>query len=193
MQVNTLFIILTTAILLVVGGILGVVFYYRQRTKRLKKEFGPEYDRVVENTGSQKKAEATLDDRYNRIESMQLRKLAQDERDQVLAKWEAIRSNFVDDPENEVDQADHLITEVMLARGYPIAPFDQRVDDISVNHPEVVPHYREAHSVVVKVRRTNMSASMDELRKAMLEYKRVFEELLGIHTQGAPEPEKVLA
>lgn len=38
--------------------------------------------------------------------------------------------------------ADVLVVEVMRVRGYPVEDFDRRTEDISVDHPDVVRHWR---------------------------------------------------
>jgi len=50
------------------------------------------------------------------------------------------------------------------ARGYPVAEFDQRTDDISVNHPRLVEYYRSAHGVAVRVGREEASTEDCETR-----------------------------
>jgi len=131
-----------------------------------------------------------LEDRQKRIESVQIRELDSDEREQFLAKWEAIQKNFVDSPGSEVEEADRLVTEVMLARGYPMAQFDKRAENLSVNHPEIVSDYREAHSIADKNRQSQ--ASTEELRQAMLKYRSLVETLLDLQTSDEAEPEMVL-
>ena len=90
----------------------------------------------------------------------------------------------------EVEEADRLVTEVMLARGYPMAEFDKRAENLSVNHPEVASYYREAHSIADKNRLSQ--AGTEELRQAMLKYRSLFETLLDVQTRDKAEPEMVL-
>jgi CHAT domain-containing protein len=191
MNLNTLIAILTTVIILVVGGVLAFVFYYRQRTRRLKEDFGPEYNRALEEVGNRKQAEDVLENRQERIESFRIRKLEPEEREQFLKKWTTIRADFVNDPGVEVEEADRVITEIMLARGYPMTQFDQRVENLSVNHPEVVSLYRQAHSVTVKNRQSNVNT--EELRQAMLKYQMLFDELLELHESTSQKPERMMA
>ncbi len=47
----------------------------KQRTKRLRAKFGPEYDRLVNQYGSPQKAEADLAQRERRVEKLSLRDL----------------------------------------------------------------------------------------------------------------------
>ncbi len=60
--------------------------------------------------------------------------------------WNVLQGHFVDHPTGTVAQADRLIRELMLKRGYPVADFERRAADISVDHPAVVENYRAAHA-----------------------------------------------
>jgi hypothetical protein len=64
----------------------------------------------------------------------------------------------------------------MHARGYPMADFDQQAELISVDHPSVVQNYRAAHDVAL--RHSRGQASTEDLRKAMVHYRSLFDELL---------------
>ena len=193
MQINTLTLItvLATAIILVIGGFLAIAFYSSRRTKRLKEEFGPEYDRTIDEAGSRRKAEASLEERQQRVEALQMRTLSSDEQHHFVQEWKSIRAEFIDDPGSMVNESDRLITEVMLALGYPMVNFDQRIEDLSVGHPELVPYYRDAHVTAIENRLS--SASTEKLRQAMLDYQQVFEELLGINISEEQKSEMVMA
>jgi hypothetical protein len=88
-----------------------------------------------------------------------------------------VQADFVDHPESAIADADGLVQEVMASRGYPVADFEQRAADISVDHAEVVTNYREAHSIAVAHQRE--AVSTEQLRQAMLHYRTLFDELLG--------------
>jgi hypothetical protein len=64
----------------------------------------------------------------------------------------------------------------MQVRGYPVADFDQRAADISVDHPVVVENYRAAREIALRHNRGQ--ASTEDLRKAMVHYRSLFDELL---------------
>ena len=64
----------------------------------------------------------------------------------------------------------------MRERGYPMDEFDQRVADLSVDHADVVEHYRAAHAI--NLQNENGGASTEELRQAVVHYRALFEELL---------------
>jgi hypothetical protein len=87
-----------------------------------------------------------------------------------------VQAQFVDDPAGAVSAADDLVQDVMAKRGYPVGDFDQRTADISVDHPDVVEHYRAAHDIAVA--QENGDASTEDLRQAMMHYRALFEDLL---------------
>ncbi len=66
----------------------------------------------------------------------------------------------------------------MLKRGYPMGDFGLRAADISVDHPGVVKNYRAAHAIAV--RETRGEGDTEELRKAVVHYRTLFDELLGV-------------
>lgn len=175
------------ACLVVIGLIIGVavaLFVRRRRktTAGLRHRFGPEYDQAVLAHGSERKAEAKLADRENRVQGMKIRELSGTERERYLADWQAVQSRFVDHPKGAVTEADELVTALLRARGYPVADFDQRAADISVNHPRVVEHYRSAHGIAVRLGKDQ--ASTEDLRTAMIQYRSLFDELVQVQTPG---------
>lgn len=186
MNLNTIIVVLTAVLMLIVGGVLAYVFYFRQRTRRLKDDFGPEYDRTVEKLGDRNDAEDALEERQERLESFPIRELEAEEKQQFLAKWKSVQAGFVKKPGGEVQEADRLVTEVMLARGYPMVQFDKRVENLSVNHPELASKYRQAHSVAEN--KHISETSIERLRQAMINYQLIFERLLDIQSIEELEP-----
>lgn len=89
---------------------------------------------------------------------------------------------FVDDPDGAVVSADTLVKEVMRARGYPTGDFDQRVADLSVEHANVVEHYRAARKLTGAS--AHGGALTEDLRQAMIHFRALFAGLL----QTAPTP-----
>lgn len=154
-----------------------LAWWYMQSRRRahLRMRFGPEYERAVQEAGSASKAEAMLADRERRVEKLHLRPLTAEESGRFLTAWHDIQTQFVDDPKSAVAKADTLITEVMSVRGYPMATWEQRVADISVDHPRVVERYRIGHDVALRHERGE--ASTEDLRRAMIAYRELFAEL----------------
>ncbi|QNI32214.1 hypothetical protein H7849_25040 [Alloacidobacterium dinghuense] len=155
--------------------VVWAVMRKRQRTVVLRKNFGPEYERVVKEQGATR-AETVLLERQQRVEKFHLRTLAVDERERFITEWRIVQSRFVDDPAMAVTEADALVTRLMQFRGYPMTDFEQRSADISVHYPLVVNNYRAAHEVALRHQRGE--ASTEDLRNSMIYYRTLFDELL---------------
>src|ERR1039458_4944051 len=137
---------LAVAVILVIAGLAWLYLRKRRSTTAvLRKKFGPEYDRAVKVHGSERKAEAKLEDREKRVEKLNIRELDPIEHESFLRRWESVQSRFIDSPKGAVTEADDLVSSLMKTRGYPVSDFDQRAADISVDHPRVVENYRSAH------------------------------------------------
>ena len=184
---NTTYIIIAVVLVLaIMGGILGLIFSRRQRSKRYSDKFGPEYDRTVKSMGK-KKAQTELDERQKHVDTLNIRPLSDSERQRYLAEWNAVQAKFVDQPGQATIEADHLIMEVMQMRAYPVSDFEQRAADVSVNYPDLVSNYRLARAIAIKNERHQ--ADTEELRQAMIYYRSLFDELLKAETV-APEKKK---
>jgi hypothetical protein len=166
--------IAAVAVILIVVGGLGMIA--RRRSTRLRDRFGPEYDRTIEQSSSKREAEAELAERERRRERLDIRPLSRDALERYTASWQRIPNDFVDSPATAVAEADALVIEVMRERGYPMDDFEQRVADISVDHPEVVERYREGHRIAQQA--ATGSASTEDMRRAMQHYRELFNELL---------------
>jgi FtsZ-interacting cell division protein ZipA len=162
----------------IIAILLVAVWWYstRQRSAKLQEKFGSEYERTVAEKGDTRKAEAELADRQKRVSKFEIRPLAADERRRFNDEWRAVQARFVDDPSAAVRDADTLVGRVMEARGYPVGDFEQRAADVSVDHPAVVEHYREAHAIAL--RHAQGQASTEDLRQAMVHYRALCAELL---------------
>ena len=157
--------------------VIAAVLITRQRkSKHLKQQFGPEYDRAVEQQGNARHAEVIPLEREKRVEKFSLRPLPPSDRERYAEDWAAIQRRFVDDPANAVNQADTLVNTVLAARGYPVGEAEQRAADISVNYPSLVENYRAAR--VVMLRHSQSEASTEDLRLAMVNFRSLFDELL---------------
>lgn len=183
-------IVIVAIILLILGAVLGWIFFRRQRTQNLRERFGPEYDVAVREAGGQDEAEAELEKRQKRIEQLEIRSLSVEERERFSDRWKAAQAQFVDNPAGAISEADRLVKEVMEARGYPVGDFEQRAADISVDHPNVVTDYRAARKIALANERGE--ADTEDLRQAMVHYRSLFEDLLGSPTP-AQDGQKELA
>ena len=157
----------------------------RRRRDKLRRRFGPEYDRAVKQFGSEIKAERELAARVRRMDRINLRELAQADRVRFSKEWSAVQTTFVDSPSEAVRDANQLIKKVMQARGYPVADYEHRVADLSVDHADVVRHYRAARAVAEANREGR--ASTEELRQAFIHYRALFADLLAEPKVAHPE------
>lgn len=148
-----------------------------QKTKHLRSKFGPEYDHVVDREGDRRRAEMELAHREERVKKLHIRELTTHERERFSTEWREEQKRFVDDPRAAVSEADTLVTEVMTVRGYPTTDFNTQLADVSVDHARVVGNYRQAHDIAERSR--GGQASTEELRRAMICYRALFEDLLG--------------
>jgi hypothetical protein len=150
----------------------------KKQTLRLQQRFGREYDRTVDEVGDRSKAESELKAREARVEQLTITPLAPPDAARFTQAWNALQNRFVDDPKGVVVQADQLVRELMLKRGYPMGDFERRAADISVDHPMVVEIYRAAQAIAVRDQRGE--ADTEELRKAVVHYRALFDELLEV-------------
>lgn len=173
----------TIIVLVVVIVAIAVAFWIymrRERTRKLRVKFGPEYERLVEQErGNPKRAEAILEERQKRVSKLNIRTLSRDECDRFAAEWRRVQEQFVDDPRMAVSEADGLVNRALQARGYPMGEFEQRAADISVEHPRVVGDFRTAHEIALRDREGK--ATTEELRRAMQHYRSLFEHVLDTH------------
>jgi hypothetical protein len=165
--------IAVAVVALVVGAYAALT---RRRTAQLQDRFGPEYDRTLERRGGRRDAEAELSTRVERREQLDIRPLSPESRERYLGAWRDVQAKFVDDPPGAVTDADGLVGSVMKERGYPLDDFEQRADDISVDHPQVVERYRSAHGIAQK--NAQGQATTEDLRQAIQHYRALFDDLL---------------
>lgn len=167
-------ILVVIVVVLIAAG--ALFLFQQQRTKRLRAKFGPEYERAVETEGNRWKAEQTLAKREKRVKSYLIRPLHTEQCELFRQSWRDVQGRFVDNPKTALAEADRLVQEVMRARGYPIDDFEQCAADISVDHPVVVENYRAGHEVAV--RHIRGQATTEDLRRAMIHYRTLFDDLL---------------
>ena len=173
---DTTVIVLIIVIVVLALGVGGWVLARQRRSQRLQEHYGDEYERSVRETGDRRAAENALTEREARIRDLDIRELRPEERAGFTDRWEAVQRDFVDDPARALRDADTLVVEVMRLRGYPTeGDFDRRAEDISVNHPQVVRHYRDAR----KVRDADGEVDTERQRHALTSYRELVVALLG--------------
>jgi hypothetical protein len=154
------------------------------RRRRLQRRFGPEYDRVVKEKQSQRKADTELAGRERRVQHLDIRPLTPEARARYAAEWADVQERFVDQPQQAVAEAQQLVVSVMTERGYPAEGDDQIAADLSVEHAAVLDRYRTAQDISTSA--AAGTASTEDLRQAMIHYRALFGELLGHADEAEP-------
>lgn len=177
---------ISTQTLMILAGIVVLALialaawsiYQKKQSHRLKERFGPEYGKSVDDLGSRSKAETELKAREKRVEHLDIIALSPSDAARFSQTWNDLQGRFVDNPKSAVEQADQLVRDLMQKRGYPMGDFESRAADISVDHPEVVSNYRAAQAIALRDKRGE--ADTEELRKAVVHYRALFDELLEV-------------
>jgi hypothetical protein len=163
--------------LIIIAALLARARRHRQ-SQHLRRRFGPEYERLVAERGDRAKAEAELRAREKRVDRLKIVPLPAAEAAKFSRAWSELQARFVDNPRGIVVEADGLVRDLMVRRGYPMGDFEERAADISVDHPELVETYRAARAIAERDRRGE--ASTEELRRAVVLYRTMFDELLEV-------------
>lgn len=175
-------IVIAVAAIVVIAALLIWAGMRRRRSETLREKFGEEYDRTVEQHGKRSQAEAALEEREKRVATLDIRPLSAQQRDEFSREWREVKALFVDSPVEAVHHADRLLAEIMRTRGYPMADFERRYEDLTVDHAEVARHYRDGHEITV--RHQEGKASTEDLRQAMIHFEALFDDLVNEVTDG---------
>jgi len=181
---DTRAIIVLVIVIVAIAIAASFIIWRRRRSEHLRSHFGPEYDRTLKMQGNHTKAEAVLLEREQRVKKFSLRPLPPVDRERYASEWATVQRTFVDDPSTAVTQADRLVSTVMAARGYPMTDAEQRTADLSVTYPNLVQNYRSARELTQ--RHAAGQSSTEDLRKAMVYFRSLFDELLEV-----PKPQRV--
>jgi hypothetical protein len=162
-----------------------------RRRRRLRQRFGPEYDRLVGERDSKRKAESELTGRERRVDGLNIHPLTESAQAGYALQWAGIQEQFVDTPEDAVASSQLLVVAVMTELGYPAEDPDQVLADLSVEHAATLGHYRAAEEVSRNA--AAGTASTEDLRLAMIDYRALFRDLVGEpaeagNGQSPPEP-----
>jgi hypothetical protein len=191
MDTQNLIIIVAVVVVLAIATA-GYFLYQKRQSQRLQQRFGPEYAEAVNRHGSRAKAEAELRRREKRARKFEIVQLTPAEVQRFSQSWMRLQGSFVDDPKGVLIQAEQLVRELMRKRGFPMGDFELRAADLSVDHPSVVSNYRAAQKIVSRDQRGE--ADTEELRRAVVHFRALFDELLGVPAaRTAAEPPTRLA
>ena len=151
------------------------------RRRELRRRFGDEYEVVLDEHGSKRQADRELTARQARHDQLDIRPLDPQLRRRYAEQWRAAQERFVDEPDAALHDADGLLEDVMVARGYPVGDGDRQMADLSVEHSDVLRHYRQAHDAAAEAARGR--GSTEGLRRGMLHYRALFDALLEEHAE----------
>jgi hypothetical protein len=164
-------IVIAVIAVIAVAAVVVLVPALLQRA-RLRRQFGPEYDRLVTDVGA-KRAAAQLAARQRRADALGIHPLSAEQQASYSGEWAAVQERFVDAPAAAVSSADALIWDVMRERGYPADDRDASMEALSVYHARPLDGYRQARDI------RTASASTEELRMAVIRYRALLQDLLG--------------
>lgn len=152
----------------------------RQRRSHLQDRFGPEYDRTVSSEG-RRDAERRLSDVEREHEQLDIRPLSTTQRERYLEEWRQIEQRFVNDPADATRSAGSVVERVLHERGYPTnGDAEHRVAHVAVEHPDVAERYRHGRAML-----DSGETDTEHLRKAMIDFRSVFDELVTSDTRTA--------
>jgi len=153
------------------------------RRVALRRRFGAEYDRLAREVGP-RRARAEIAERQRRVAGLGLKPLTTDQLARYDSLWNAAQARFIDGPAESARTAAALVTGVASDRGYQVADAAQFMTDLSVHHARRLDGYRQARRTIERA----SVASTEELRQALLAYRALFRELLGMRAgaRGAP-------
>ncbi|MEU2092047.1 hypothetical protein [Nocardia beijingensis] len=175
-------VIIVVIAIVVVAAVVALLVWPMLRRQRLRRRFGPEYGRTVREHEDRKTAERELAERERRHAQLRLRELSDDEKRVYSTRWVEVQERFIDDPAGALSEADRLVTTIMAERGYPTENYEQQLADLSVEHAEPLGHYRAAHDIAT--RPAGAAVSTEDRRTAIVHYREVFEDLIGVGGQG---------
>ncbi|MEW6472175.1 MAG: hypothetical protein AB1679_07885 [Actinomycetota bacterium] len=168
-------IILAAVVVVIIAALVWWTTTLRRR-RRLRDRFGDEYEIVLEEHGSRRHAERELAARQERHEHLDIRSLDPELRRRYADQWRATQARFVDEPEAAFEEADRLVEDVLVERGYPITDVDHQIADLSVEHSDVLGHYRQAHEIAQASAAGRTTT--EDLRRGMVHYRALFAALL---------------
>ena len=152
----------------------------RRRRTHLKERFGPEYERTVADVGMGT-GERRLGEIESQREEMRIEPLSRAARDRYVDEWHQAESRFVSDPREAAANAERLVQRALHERGYPDGDGELLAALVSVDHPDVAERYRHGHAMLDG----SDAESTENLRKAMLDFRAVLEDVVRDATPAA--------
>ena len=181
---------MTTLIVVVVAlVVLAVVVALVLRSRRhaaLRDQFGPEYDRTVDEAGGKRAGVRELKERKARHDELELTPLDPSTAQRLRNEWRLTQERFVDAPAESVADAHRVLQTALQARGYPTRDDDDRIAMLSVDHADVLDRYRTGMATEAKWREQG-TTDTEDLRLAMQHYRSVFDRVVGETSDAYPD------
>jgi len=93
------------------------------------------------------------------------------------------RGRFVSDPRESARAAERIVERVLEERGYPVDDdAERRAAVVAVDHSDIADRYRHGRTMLSSV---DGAEATENLRKAILDFRSVLEELLASDTKAA--------
>jgi len=143
------------------------------RRAKLRRQFGPERERLTRELGSSRKADAALIAAQRHAAKVDIVPLSSEQQAQYTADWTVLQEEFVESPARALVGARGLVARIMGDRGYPDGDENDTIMSLSVHNAGALDDYRQAQSVNDR----SGEASTEELRAAMIRYRTLFDDL----------------
>ena len=147
----------------------------RRRRGRLAERFGPEYQRAVSSTG-RSGAERRLSEVEKEHEELDIRSLSPAARERYRDEWQQAEVRFVSDPRDAARAAERVVFRILDERGYPVdGDSEDQAAHVAADYPDVVERFRHGHAMLENI---DGAQGTENLRRAMLDFRAVFEEVI---------------
>lgn len=181
MDNTTLLVTLLVAAAVLVVALVIFLAVRRRRRRRLemaREEYGPEYQRLAEERGSEERAEKELRERRKKVEE-EVRPLPDESRERYDEEWRTrVEQPFVNDPASSLDEADRIIERVLVERKFPANSREEAGEGVGVLHPQVADQFREAQKIHREsTSREGSGADLEQMRRAIQGYRSVYDHL----------------
>lgn len=185
MQTWILAVVIAVVVLAIAAGVVAA-FVPGRRRARLRRQFGPEFDRTAHQLGGEEAAERQLSERVAHRRTLRVSPLDRQAGARYAESWRAAQARFVEDPNAAMQHADRVLASAARDRGYPAENVGQLLDDLSVDYPAQVVPYRRA-------REEEADASTEGLRRAMAASRGLFEAVIGRSVEITSDQQHVAA
>jgi hypothetical protein len=159
-------------------AIMAVVGRAEYNKRKLRRSFGPEYDRVVREHGNLRAVDRELLRRKRLHDSLSLQTISAQDQEFYTTSWQHLQGGFLDDPVLALGSAEQLVAKLLDARGYPSADQNEQLSLLSVKHAKMLADYREAQLTSRRAQMDPASTSTEDIRKALLHCRALFDGVL---------------